>query len=417
MTPLKTEDQNTQAAPKTGADKRHGRARPKSDRLGFELVNCCDFGLIVINHYRVVSVWNTWMERASGVSRHDVLGRTLEDVFPNLQNSRLTNAVESSFADNLPSVLSPKFSKRCLPLFHWTNDGKYRLDQQVTLKPVSETADETFCLIQITDVTTATKREKMLRKATRETRIQRDELAGHIRDKDKFFQIIAHDLRSPFTALLGLSSLLTHGSETLGRDKIKEYSCAVHQSASQLYKLLENLLDWSLMQRGRLEFSPIPLNPITLVEDCVNLLASTAERKRITLTVDIQPDVIFNADPRMTATILRNLVGNSLKFTPIGGRVTITVQKLEDVAEINISDTGVGITDEQIDGLLNANDNKTTKGTAGEVGSGLGFHLCRELIAQQGGTLQITSTLGVGSSIRFTLPSPPRLTTDAMSSA
>ncbi len=387
-------------------EKRHRRTRPASDRLGFVLLDHCDFGLIVINQDRLISFWNTWMERTTNIKRASVLGLTLTDVFPDLANNRIFDAIETVFNHQLPSVLSPKLNKRPFPLFRRPNDSDKpeEIDHQVTIKPVPDEVGDVFCYIQITDVTSATRRESQLRKATRESRSQRDELTTLNYNKDRLFSIIAHDLKGPFTALLGLTHLLSKNNEIFDKEKTIEYSDAVNRAAQQVYKLLENLLDWSLIQMGRLEFEPAPLEPKVLIEECLDLLSTSAKNKQVEFIVDADASVLVAADAHMTATILRNLIGNAVKFSHRDDKVKITLRNSLDYCEVEISDSGTGMSEERVFSLLNSDTNETTAGTQGEKGTGLGIQLCKEMIAKQGGTFHIESQLGNGSIFKFTLP-------------
>lgn len=374
------------------------------------LLDACDFGLVVVNSDRMVTIWNEWVARFTGKTSNEVVGRRLEDVFPSLRETRVPGAIETALQSGMPSVLSPRLNKRPFPLRQKETGikaGKGEadgIDQSITVKPINRNGGSPSCLIQIVDVTSIMTREKLLRKMTHDTKRQRDELVVTNQDKDRFFSIIAHDLKGPFNALLGLSKILSTDSEKIGPQKVASYSAALHFSAKELFKLLENLLDWSLIQMGRMEYRPTKLTPTILIHDCINLMAPTAVSKGIRL--DIQDDGCgrIHADGRMTATILRNIVGNAVKFTPSAGKVEISCREVDGMAVISVADTGEGLSEERIDRLLNTENLDTREGTAGETGSGLGIHLCKELIRIQGGTLSIDSKPGEGAKFSFTLP-------------
>jgi PAS domain S-box-containing protein len=392
--------------PPATESRRHDDARQTSDRIGFVLLDNSEFGMIVVNENRLISIWNSWMENASGYSRHQALGRKIEDVFPVMKESKIVKSLENVFQNELPIVLSPKLNKVPFPLMRRANQqaDPQQIDQHITIKPITDDNGDSFCFIQISDVSSSTKREALLRQATRESREVRDEIEKVNKDKDRLFSIIAHDLKSPFTGLLGISDLLSRRGAELTHKEIIEYGDGLNRSARRVYQLLENLLDWSMIQMGSMAFTPVPLDPKLLLAECVDLLSTAADTKNISLVVNVDDSALVIADARLTATILRNIVSNAIKFTESGGTITLSLKRLSNFCEIEIKDNGVGMSKEQVTQLLSSYGGETTFGTKGEVGTGLGIQLSKDLIAKQSGKFSVESKRGEGSSIRFTLP-------------
>ena len=222
--------------------------------------------------------------------------------------------------------------------------------------------------------------------------------------KDKFFSIIAHDLRGPFGALLGATSMLSDYVEHFDKVKIAEYATNMNRTAQTVFKLLENLLEWSRLQMGQLEFEPAELNLKAIVDTNRELFEPTAEEKGIRLVTDCAEALSVFADEHMVDTIVRNLINNALKFTPAGGEVRIGAHIADDWAVVEISDTGVGIPADKIGRLFRLDEKTSTVGTGGETGTGLGLNLCEDLVKTQGGRISVESTEGEGSVFRFTLP-------------
>lgn len=225
--------------------------------------------------------------------------------------------------------------------------------------------------------------------------------------RDQFFSIIAHDLISPFNSLLGLSEILNRDTESLKKKDIKKYSEWILLSARNLLHLLENLLQWSGAQSGKLKNNPKYLNLNEHVNNVIRLLGGIAHEKRILLVSEISADQKAFADPNLISTILRNLVGNAIKFTLPGGTVTIKCAEKNTMLEISVSDTGVGIPQENIEKLFKLNQSFTTKGTIHEEGTGLGLIICKEFVEMIGGTIEAKSTPEKGSTFSFTVPSIP----------
>lgn len=234
--------------------------------------------------------------------------------------------------------------------------------------------------------------------------VTRDELQRLNNQKDKFFSIIAHDLKSPFNALLAYSSMLATGVGGFEKDKIEEYSSAVNESAQRVFRLLENLLDWSRMQMGGLSFDPGPVELNTIIDDNVKLYEAIAKNKSVELNVRLKDQLVAFSDPHIVNTVIRNLINNAIKFTPEGGHVTVSAERNGEWANVFVIDTGVGMTSKKIEKLFDLGENTSTTGTAGEAGTGLGLQLCKDLAEKQGGQIHVESTEGKGSVFRFTLP-------------
>ncbi|OQY46469.1 MAG: hypothetical protein B6242_07750 [Anaerolineaceae bacterium 4572_78] len=228
-------------------------------------------------------------------------------------------------------------------------------------------------------------------------------------DKDKLFSIIAHDLRGPFQPLLGMTELLS-----LSIDKcddiaeMKQLADYAHQSARNVYELLEKLLQWSRLERGGIPYQPISIDLYEIVTTIVELLSPNATEKGVTLQNHILQGIAVHADKDMLDTVIRNLTTNALKFTPSGGSITFSAVLEHEVGnkkvEVSVSDTGVGMSQDIVDKLFNMGTYHTTLGTNQEKGTGLGLLICKEMAEKNGGNIWIESELGKGTSVKFTVP-------------
>ena len=248
--------------------------------------------------------------------------------------------------------------------------------------------------------------EQQVRDRTAELEAQKIQLAELNASKDKFFSIISHDLRSPFNALLGFAQILSENLERYTLEEIQQKVTYIRTAAERLYALLENLLTWSRIQRGAIEYLPESIDLAEIAEDNVALFTPNAEQKRIRLHNSIQDRTFVYADYSMLNTVIRNLTSNALKFTSSGDQVTLSAKIAEQGIEVAVSDTGVGIPAEMLPTLLRIDTHHTQPGTSGEKGTGLGLVLCKELIEKNGGQLWVESEVGKGSIFRFTLPRP-----------
>lgn len=237
--------------------------------------------------------------------------------------------------------------------------------------------------------------------------------------KDKFFSIVAHDLRSPFQGMLGFTDLILDELPSLSKDEIREYLQKVRDSSYNTLLLLENLLDWSRMQTGRLQYNPSVFNAGEDVSGIISLLDSSALSKKISMINNLSSDYMVYADRRMVHSILLNLATNAIKFSYPGGTVNLNervIQASENTSadkdtllgrkymEISVSDTGVGMSPEVLNQITATYDYFSLAGTAKEQGAGLGLLLVKEMTEMQGGKLTISSQEGKGSVFAFTLP-------------
>jgi two-component system sensor histidine kinase/response regulator len=243
-------------------------------------------------------------------------------------------------------------------------------------------------------------------KAARDTiLLQKEELKQANAAKDKFFSIISHDLGNLFNTLIGFASLLSAQNEQLSAVQKEDFVQRMLQVSKKGYSLLNNLLEWSRSQTGRIAFEPATFNLKEIVVENLELLSSNAKAKSIELSSSISDTITVFADQNMLNTAIRNLLSNALKFTPANGRVEISAKKTDTAIEISISDTGVGISPQDIEKLFRIDMSHTTSGTNDEKGTGLGLILCKEFVEKNGGTIWVESEVGKGSQFYIRLPS------------
>jgi len=222
--------------------------------------------------------------------------------------------------------------------------------------------------------------------------------------KDRFFSIIGHDLRSPFSSIIGFSELLVEQINEKDYDGIENYATIIHDSSKRAMNLLTNLLDWSRAQTGKIEFNLECFEIVTAINEVVALYKGSAEQKSIYISKKLPHDIPVVADKAMVKTILRNLISNAIKFTNPGGEIVIRAEQKEKELIVSVTDNGVGIKKEHIDKLFKIDYNYSTLGTNKEKGTGLGLLLCKEFIEMHGGKIWAESNETKGCSFNFSLP-------------
>jgi len=243
-----------------------------------------------------------------------------------------------------------------------------------------------------------------LKKAQDIIKQQNKELEELNATKDKFFSIIAHDLKNPFHTLIGFSELILDNYANYDSEKIKKFVAMMHDTSKQGHNLLENLLQWSRNQTGRIEWEPIVVDLQLLVTYTFNQLKSNAIKKQISLINEIPDKTYLRADTNMLSTVLRNLISNALKFSPVNTKIEVSSIDNEDDVQISIKDYGVGISAQNLERLFRIDESYTTLGTEKEKGTGLGLLLCKEFIEKHGGKITVKSKENEGSSFIFSIP-------------
>lgn len=226
-------------------------------------------------------------------------------------------------------------------------------------------------------------------------------------NKDKFFSIISHDLKSPFGTLLSIAQLLEENYNEMDNNERRELIHVARNSSKNIYRLLEGLLEWSQASTGRMVFSPSYLKLEEITDKVILIFAQNISNKNIELTTKISNNLIIYADEKMLRTVIRNLLANAIKFTPRGGQIIISSEIKNENIEIAISDNGIGIKKADINKLFRIDVHHTTVGTENESGTGVGLILCKELVEKNGGKIWVESELNKGSSFKFTFPLVP----------
>ncbi len=224
--------------------------------------------------------------------------------------------------------------------------------------------------------------------------------------KDKFFSIIAHDLKNPLGTFTNVTKMLYEMPEDFSKDERQEFMKLMKDSADNVYALLENLLEWSRSQRGSISFNPVEVNLYDIVRITNSILHSSAHSKIINLENKIPVNYNIFVDPNLITTVIRNLVSNSIKFTHENGTIEIGVgdDTSDDSILIYVKDTGIGMSDKIKNKLFKIEENVTSLGTFGEKGTGLGLILCKEFVEKHGGKIWVESELEKGSTFWIKIP-------------
>ena len=290
---------------------------------------------------------------------------------------------------------------------YFNKSGKMVTCQVSSSLMYDENGEPAFFISHIKDITLQVEADRALREMNFMLSDTVDELKQANAVKDKFSRIIAHDLKNHFNSILGFSEILADNVYTDSLEEIHSHASIISQSSLNAFKLLENLLEWSMSQTGNISFNPRGIVVENILREVLELTAAQAISKEITISYSINGNSVAYADENMLRTMLRNLIGNALKFTGKRGKIMITATLNSHETLITVSDTGIGIAPEVkeklflIENMMNIHADHTQKGT------GLGLLLCKEFVEKHDGEIWVESEPGKGSDFNFTLPAKP----------
>lgn len=352
-------------------------------------------GMRLIDENGTMILVNDAFCRMTGKRRDELIGNSFSIIYDRHNQEKMLEKEKLRFSSK---AISPYFERK---LTLWNgNTIWFELSNNYV-----ESDDGSLMLLSIFRDITERKRAEAELIAERDLiKKYSEELKEINASKDKFFSIISHDLKSPFQSLLGISDLLTHSGDSLGPEENSILISQLNKSLHNQFKLLDNLLQWSRLQSGRMSYQPMRIDLHLLAEETINLLAGNAARKNIYLANAIPPDTLVFADLSMLNSIMQNLVSNAIKFTSAEGSVTINCNELDNNICICVKDNGIGIDSEKLQKLFRIDCAHSTPGTANEAGTGLGLIICKEMVEKNNGTIRVESCEGQGTAFSFTLP-------------
>lgn len=312
----------------------------------------------------------------------EVIGKRVEEIFPSNIADLILAAVRKTLSDEELQTVE----------FSMEQSG---ITSYFEARIIYNSKDQALILLR--DVTIQKQAEAELRRVTQD-------LEAANREKDKFFSLIAHDLRTPLVGLTGYAEILANDIDELSKDEIREYSNNIVEISRQTIKFLSNLLEWSRLQTGKIQYNPTDVSIYLTVQSIFQLLKSNATRKNISIVNQTNPEHIVYADENMIYSVLNNLISNAIKFTNSGGEIVVSSKVEGDRIITSVKDNGIGMDEEQLNNLFTLNKSFTTPGTAKEKGTGLGIILCRDFINKNFGKLWVESKVGEGTTFSFSLP-------------
>jgi PAS domain S-box-containing protein len=346
------------------------------------LVNAIPDMLFRMNRYGVCTDFKGSIDDML-FQNQEIIGRNYKDITP------------PNFADLVQDYIDLTLSSKELQEFDYELDVPGKGLRAYNARMVAVDENEVVTIVR--DVTEIRKAEKQLK----ESEAQLRKLNA---TKDKFFSLIAHDLKSPFNAIIGFSDLLSEQVKNKDYNGLEEMIEYIRSSSHQAFDLLSNLLVWSRSQIGQIESIPVHLDLSEQVNETINFCQKISHIKDIKITASVAGDSTVFCDREMTCSVLRNLIVNAIKFSFPGSIISIHVEADNDYVTVSVSDKGVGISKKNATRLFHIDESVSTPGTNGESGTGLGLILCKDFIERQHGRIWFESEEGQGSTFYFSLP-------------
>ncbi len=382
----------------------------------FKLLDAIPIGICIIDKTYKIIFWNKQLEIWTNIFSQNIITKNLFEAFPHLNSPKYIIPMSSVLNGGPPVIFSTQLHKNFFPsylpnmkprLLH-TTISHYKCLVDNEIYGIISVEDYTYLSYRVQEhkkmrdqaldeVERRKKAEEELKKSERQLR----ELNA---TKDKFFSIIAHDLKNPIGAFKNVLELLYENFQDFTKEEILEFIEPLKDSSNQLFALLENLLLWARTQTGKIQLEPIEFNLADLIKSNVSLLKFQAENKQIDLSYQAPGQLMVFADFNTINTVIRNLINNAIKFTPKGGRIIVTATNQDNNALVIVEDNGIGMSEETISKLFRIDVHHTTLGTAQEKGTGLGLILCKEFVQANGGQIWVESEEGKGSKFFFTIP-------------
>jgi len=355
-----------------------------------EIINQINDGIIVFDEQGNIIIWNKGAEKICGINANDILNKSIVDFRYQMTPPKLRDRPQIEKTINgILTRQTPEIFNQILDFEIIKSNSENLINLQNTIFPIEFEGYNLFCVV-FRDTTEIKRYEK--------------ELLRISADKDKFYSIIAQYLYTPFSLFNNFAKLMAEELDTLPLKEIQKMAVLMSKSATNLYSLLDNMLQWTKMNQGKITFEPQKLNFKKISHDAVSVLKQHADEKNIRINHLAAENIVVQADIFMIKTILRNLVSNAIKVTKNDGQIDISAQQAEGHVTISVLDNGTETTPDYLRKMLSTSDIQTTLGSAEEKGTTLGLLLCKEFVEKHGGKIWVDSRDGKGSEFKFTIP-------------
>lgn len=371
-----------------------------SSEAGFGLMDHIPMGIFIISTEMKIKYWNSWLERYTGIKRAEVLGRTLTDVYPHLLAPKYMERIQAILEGAPPTIFSSLLHKYFIPVKQ--KNGNFRT-QNTTVVPIPSQTGETDVLFAVDDVTDLNNRineSQAMRDRALDAKKQAEEAT---KLKDRFVALVSHDLKNPLTSILGFLQIINNELESLSKSDIKYMIQVAMESGENMKQLIDDVLDISRIRSGKMAMNQKFIDAAAVVKKSLFPLQPLADKKNVEISVLVPPKTRIYCDAILMEQVVQNLVSNAIKFCNGGDKITISIPRGAG-SVISVADTGAGINPENLPNIFSHEIKTSTQGTAGEMGTGFGLPLSRDIMEAHGGTLTVKTEVGKGTEFFAGLP-------------
>ena len=329
-------------------------------------------------------------------STQTVIGLNLISLVSEVERLKLRKFLEKGLKERITGIIS-----------HFSSLSENASYLNISLRPLPAGVEGDICLI-VSDITIMQQYQDHLQDMVIERTLEIEKANEQLRElnatKNKFFNIIAHDLTSPFTSLLGASELLVENMNLLNPEKIKTLVMILKEASKNGYSILQDLLEWSRSQTGMLVLDPGRINLRDLIDEQIRNVSLVSAYKEIEICSLVKNDTYIFTDRNFLNTILRNLISNAIKFSNRNGKVLISSEVIGNEIIVSVKDNGIGISQENIENIFKLDNKYKRPGTDNEQGTGLGLKICHEFVEKLNGSIWVVSCENQGSEFKFSIP-------------
>jgi len=375
------------------------------------MCNICDVGIMLLSKERGIVFWNKWLEVASGIENKDILGKTLNEAFSGVENERLTQAINDVFAHRLPAIMSPRLHANVFPLTSSKNvtaQAQVKMEQLISLNPLITETGQVYCIIQITDVSAAISRENTLRQQAASLSLKTAELESALQSEkmfttlqSKFVSLVSHEFRTPLAIIDGVAQRLIRSKETITPEGINERCGVIRRAIKRVTSLMDVTLYASRIDEGKFELSKDVCDLRSMVQENCDRQSDIAPSHKIEADLSGLPSKVY-ADDKLLNLIFTNLLSNAVKYAPQAPLVEVKGWCHDDMAIVSVKDYGIGISEDDMPNMFGRFFRAKT--AEGINGTGIGLNICKEFVELHGGTIELESVEGKGSTFTVHLP-------------
>ena len=368
-----------------------------------KVIDACVYGMIVIDSDWKIQLWNDWMEQTSEIPSSEAVGKLFLNLFPSLKEGRITASIKAALHSGASAVISHAFTRTHLPL-HRPGHKDKALEQMIYVKPISISDTQRYCLIQVSDISAAVKRERQLKEMAHSADIARKAAEDYSDLKSGFVATVSHELRTPLTAIRGSLSLLSNEAVGSVDQEAKSLIDIANNNTTRLLMLVNDILDIEKIESNRMKFNFDDIDVPTFLQQSIASISDYGRQQEVSFKLVHCPKVIIKGDTNRLLQVMNNLMSNAAKFEPKGGEVEIKADVFVNTVRFTVKDHGPGIPKSFHSQLFEKFTQADNSSSRSIPGTGLGLAIAKAIVEKHQGYIGVNTKPDVGAEFFFELP-------------